>query len=579
MMKTNYLTAVALGLLTALCGCQAEDDAPHTPQGTIPIGFSGDVSATRAAGYGSEADLAAIGVFTCFTNGAFSESSSTPNFMYNQKVERQADGSWIYAPVKYWPANATEKLSFFAYAPYVDETVSGGSNPTLSGNTAKGFPTLAYTVPAAESSQVDLLASVPLMNQTYDGTSGSVRFTMKHALTKVTLKVKNGDKYAKEITALSIHAATTGELHFKDGGFEWKNITGDADYAPSTDTDLTFAATDKGKDVATFYLLPTGAVTATYSLSYKVKTPDGTEMLTKTITSAALPSTTSWQPGTSVSYTFNLYEESATVTTETINGWTAGAAETSYTTFSASDLKVGDYYYSDGTTSDGGLRAASTSKDANTGIQDGNMIISDYYTYDNVSPVSGKTCIGIVFYVGQGKGDDVANYSSFGMTRIDGYVVALTDAGMDTWGSGNIPGVENVAISQTTKFDGYANTIAAKAVGGHGIFTKASNYSTAMPATLCSTWYLPSMAQLKTIYSTHGAISSTIDPTKYPRKLVCTNIIKAGGAGLIANRYWSSTPSSSSNAYYLGFHMADMSGVSKGSTNRSRTILTFQQTD
>lgn len=41
MMKTNYLTAVVLGLLAALSGCQAEDDTPHTPQGNIPVGFSG----------------------------------------------------------------------------------------------------------------------------------------------------------------------------------------------------------------------------------------------------------------------------------------------------------------------------------------------------------------------------------------------------------------------------------------------------------------------------------------------------------------------------------------------------------
>ena len=48
MMKTNYLTAVVLGLLAALSGCQAEDDTPHTPQGNIPVGFSGDVPGTRA---------------------------------------------------------------------------------------------------------------------------------------------------------------------------------------------------------------------------------------------------------------------------------------------------------------------------------------------------------------------------------------------------------------------------------------------------------------------------------------------------------------------------------------------------
>lgn len=342
-MKTNYLTAVALGLLTALCGCQAEDDAPHTPQGTIPIGFSGDVSATRAAGYGSAADLAAIGVFTCFTNGAFSESSSTPNFMYNQKVERQAgDGSWIYSPVKYWPANATEKLSFFAYAPYVDETTPGGSNPTLSGNTAKGFPTLAYTVSAAESSQVDLLASVPLMNRTYEETSGSVRFTMNHAMTKVGVYVKSKDDVTgKKVTAFSITSAKSGMLtyHAPDAGNAGDTGTGWTYPTPATTETFTAAATDfavpdtkaaEKKLLATFFLLPKGEG-STFSITYTTpgKTSTGAEIMqTISLTGQPLPSLDQWTQGAFVSYTIGIEKKQITVTATTHPTWENGGSGT-----------------------------------------------------------------------------------------------------------------------------------------------------------------------------------------------------------------------------------------------------------
>ena len=314
MMKTNYLTAVALGLLTALCGCQTEDDAPHTPQGTVPIGFSGDVSATRAAGYGSAADLAAIGVFTCFTNGAFSESSSTPNFMYNQKVERQAgDGSWTYSPVKYWPANATEKLSFFAYAPYVDETTPGGSNPTLSGNTAKGFPTLAYTVPAAEAVQIDLLASVPLMNQTYDGTGGSVKFTMKHALTKVNVGIKS--EVGITVTALSVNnVPATATLTFTDSGSDWGSYTGTKTVNATLaggGTAVTANAAN-AQLLATFFVLPQKA-SATLSITY---TQDGTPSMQFTKTDIALPATpTAWEQGMSVGYTLHVKKDGKVIAT------------------------------------------------------------------------------------------------------------------------------------------------------------------------------------------------------------------------------------------------------------------------
>ncbi|MCD8182863.1 MAG: fimbrillin family protein [Bacteroides sp.] len=118
MIKTNYLTGMALGLLLALCGCSTGEEAVDELRGTIPVGFSGDVPETRVATeYGSAADLSSIGVFVYFVNGTFSENNSTPNFMYNQQVNRQGDGSWTYSPVKYWPGNETDRISFFCLCP------------------------------------------------------------------------------------------------------------------------------------------------------------------------------------------------------------------------------------------------------------------------------------------------------------------------------------------------------------------------------------------------------------------------------------------------------------------------------
>ena len=84
--------------------------------------------------------------------------------MYNQKVAYSAS-EWGYTPVKYWPNTEGDKISFFAYAPYVDESAAGGSTPSFQGNTVAGFPKLTYTVPTAEADQIDLLASVPLMKR------------------------------------------------------------------------------------------------------------------------------------------------------------------------------------------------------------------------------------------------------------------------------------------------------------------------------------------------------------------------------------------------------------------------------
>lgn len=88
------------------------------------------------------------------------------------------------------------------------------------------------------------------------------------------------------------------------------------------------------------------------------------------------------------------------------------------TTYKASDLKFGDYYYSDGTWSNGGLRAK----------------VGSAYIWEEQTPKpeNGKTVIGIVFYVGQHE-NDFSDYSAsgIGQKNCHGYVVALTDVHND----------------------------------------------------------------------------------------------------------------------------------------------------
>lgn len=322
MMKTNYLTAVALGLLLALSGCQAEDNAPHTPQCNIPIGFSGDVPGTRAAKeYVSAADLTDMGVFAYFTNGTFSEGSSTPNFMYNQQVERQADGSWTYSPVKYWPGNTTDRLTFFAYAPYVDEAAAGGSNPSFQGKTAAGFPKLTYTVPAAEADQTDLLAATPLMNRTAPATgSEKVKFNLKHALTKVNIGIKS--EVGITVTALSVNnVPATATLTFTDSGFGWGSYTGTQNVNATLAAGgvaITANAAD-AQSLAAFFVLPQKA-SATFSITY---TQAGTPSMQFTRTDIALPATpASWEQGMSVGYTLHVKKDGK-VTATVGQDWTS----------------------------------------------------------------------------------------------------------------------------------------------------------------------------------------------------------------------------------------------------------------
>lgn len=101
-------------------------------------------------------------------------------------------------------------------------------------------------------------------------------------------------------------------------------------------------------------------------------------------------------------------------------GWAEAVTE-----YTAADLKMGDYLYSDGTTSDGGLRKLYPDATVETATE-------------SVAPEAGKTVIGIVFHAGR-HATDASDYTSpltaGGPTlasEVRGYAVAITDATLGT---------------------------------------------------------------------------------------------------------------------------------------------------
>ena len=134
-MNVRFRTWILALLPFCLSACgDSASPGSDAPSGLAAIGFSPTVEAqTRAADFTKD-NLTSMGVFAYLTQGTDFGTSSTPNFMYNQKVEKTAGsgGSWIYTPVKFWPANSNDKLSFFAYAPH------SAAGLTPSGSTAQG---------------------------------------------------------------------------------------------------------------------------------------------------------------------------------------------------------------------------------------------------------------------------------------------------------------------------------------------------------------------------------------------------------------------------------------------------------
>lgn len=332
-MKKLHSWLLAVPLL--LGACAGEEATDGLLQGNTPIGFNSGMPATKAvAEYAAVTTPATIGVFAYLTRGCFDANTATPNFMYNQPISRQADGSWSYTPVKYWPnSQATERISFFAYAPYTDGT--DGNLSFQDKETASGFPVLNYTVPQAENRQTDLLAAPPVMNRN----SGNINFTLYHTLTKINIYVKSKDDTAgKSVTAFSITGMKSGMLTYRIAttgnvkGWQWSypqpgelaTFT-----AGATDFPVPDAAAEEKKLLATFFLLPTATgseFNITYQYAEKDKN-DNTTVQSITMEHQAFPSTDNWLPGASVGYTIGIAKKAISVTPEdSAVSWEYGAA-------------------------------------------------------------------------------------------------------------------------------------------------------------------------------------------------------------------------------------------------------------
>ncbi len=249
--RQAYLLTATLAAALAVVSCNKEQNAvaeqPESEQ--TPVGFSAYVNrSTTKAGFIDDdlitgdikANDVGFGVFAYYTNADNYDQSYKPNFMYNQHVIWQTGtAAWQYSPVKYWPnefgrnaeSDDADKISFFAYAPFVsvnpasgkvngDGSVYAGDNGSLTEgivgmkrNNATGDPMIQYVVSAFIGKQVDLVwgtatnaawalknggnqagitAGKPLLNIQHPygtGTAQKLAFDFKHALASLNVTV------------------------------------------------------------------------------------------------------------------------------------------------------------------------------------------------------------------------------------------------------------------------------------------------------------------------------------------------------------------------------------------------------
>ena len=237
-MKRFRFPLLAASALLVLMACSSTDESvkddlknaeplpvnfdAYVNKGVTRAGFTGDLGGGSA--YNLMTTGVGFGIFAYYTDNLEYSSTTIPNFMYNQKVT-WSSSKWNYSPIKYWPneygntasSDDIDKVSFFAYAPYVDVTASTGQVTgdktygitQLSRNTATGDPLVKYITRASGSvvtdHGVDLLWAVnnsnglPYLNQTRTaGTTSDdkIQFTFNHALAKIGAMIQaDGDDF------------------------------------------------------------------------------------------------------------------------------------------------------------------------------------------------------------------------------------------------------------------------------------------------------------------------------------------------------------------------------------------------
>lgn len=355
MNKNLFLFAAAAAL--TFTACSDNDDMTASNGGTLSsnentaVQFSTYLAGTQTRANGGTAGAIVngatetnslgklgFGVFAYNTGTSTwaSATNATPDFMYNQKVTSTDGSIWTYNPLKYWPndfandvvdnkqgtngeenpatgSTAGSKLSFFAYAPYVDAmTYSGtltddngavhgtgteknavktsdGTNATtpvaattgitaMTFNTTTGAPYVRYELASANATEnVDLLWGEALYKSytKADGNLQTLTGNYNVDLTKQSVDQKIGFKFKHALAKLGGNTSTTTSETVTDESKQHVKIILDVD---NQDYDKSTAITGgtkhketlvtvnsiKIRDIQT-YLAEEGAKTTTYT--------------------------------------------------------------------------------------------------------------------------------------------------------------------------------------------------------------------------------------------------------------------------------------------------------------------------
>ena len=335
MKKSLFLMAAASAIMLTACTSENEVTQNVAEQaGPQAVAFDTYTAEATRAGYAgvmttSTLKTQGFGVFAQYSNGstttdgAYSNTTNPSNFMWNQKVYYPST-AWTYSPLKYWPnetdndsqtpaasSDHADKLSFFAYAPYVKELAAtytgkldvkgddtdcysadpaiddsklssntGGIEAVIANNATGKDPWVRYAVATTPSESVDLLWGVapagglsytdvtggttdvdpgePLVDLIKPSKDQKIKFLFQHALARIGMTVVYAadqisaggllDPQTKiAVKSVAIEEVTSTKKLATSGALNLKNTT--AFQSLWSNTAGTFSATVSGESL------------------------------------------------------------------------------------------------------------------------------------------------------------------------------------------------------------------------------------------------------------------------------------------------------------------------------------------
>lgn len=502
------MTVAAACCVFAFAAC-TDDDADNgnaLPDGKYPMAFTASVdglTATRATTdntwTGGEEVAVQIGSevkkYTAAQGGTLSAASGVTPWYWQNTTEKKTVSAW-YSGTGY---NATLPATW---------TVKSDQN------TGNGYQQSDFLyAPATTISFAD---------------RGSASLTFHHQTAKVVINIVNAEAAtdAGQITSVVIGNSNNIALL---GSYA---APGAGQTAGTWSNNTTGTGTITPKSVAA-----TGSSLKSYAALVIPQSMDGKQFIAVTLTDGNTYYYTpqngdgNLQSGKQHTYNITVKYGYLEVVATTGGEWGDGNSEavvskTVAEGFSAADLKQGDYYYSDGTTSDGGYRKYT---DGSTGLLD-------------VMPDLGKTCIGVVYCTDNNFITNNSTNKTSG-SHTNGLVVALKETGSTyTW------------ANRDNAVNTYKEMVSAPA-GSSG-------------------WYVPNKEELMYIcrgsdYNSQSVIGRDMLHAQFS-KLGSANVTNFESAG-----YWSGTESSGYYAFVVYFDDGYVNGYLKTNSYRVRCVLAF----